>query len=780
MHPNFSNLRLRYTHEVDDPNVADLVLDLRLSSLNFDINHATIGNNTPFTSEMTFELNIEDTDSSSAGSLQQLSNLLNLHFPNTSIANTNNNRPNEARVRQITNLIQGATQDIEVDDAAPVPVTVGLFSSFFQRDQDRPDQLFNMGLSFLDINGAPSALPIIPNGSFQVLANPNGGVDNDLPAMSWAVKVKFHATSPSTGNASLVLYPRLDVDLVHTQTQQTSPPTVIILWESEIEAPDDSLEAFNNELRLAFEMTYLPENDAQQPVASPLGRVADEISDSITTLTNTIATNLSNTITTQLQPAGAHFTEDLGLWVLIRKGTDQLSFVNYLNYMDQVFCGTDDAVNEGIRSRAERIRSSRSLPFMNVDAYSAVKVATEAFVMVSCMANRGFTAEDIEELRRSVRLVNGVPNEAELNRFYDNYLERVNGAAGVLPYLAVIRRKLANDSIKNTSFDEAFNRYVSSNTEERLLGQCYGVISEKLNRPCFLELIWSYWHEESMMVQGLNAISRRFQNIRGGGKVDPLANLEIDPLRPLNNLLWGYIQDHQHRLTVRRRAYEYNHHYGISLQGEAAKEMRFADPRSKFIEAFHTLLNLVSRYFKQADDMTVRPDGFPILNGLRETHLILSEGAHNQYGDLPSTSRAEMLMEQWLLARPEFREFLPTRVMIAYPEPWMDRVAALNQMMGWSKTSVLHFNYLAIFGEKILLSIRFGNWADTGITADAASNWANFWRQEIQGYIHAYRAVTGVDLSADGIAAGQRVDVLQPSVHLYRRLQEQQNGRKVA
>ena len=203
--------------------------------------------------------------------------------------------------------------------------------------------------------------------------------------------------------------------------------------------------------------------------------------------------------------------------------------------------------------------------------------------------------------------------------------------------------------------------------------------------------------------------------------------------------------------------------------------MNFADPRSKFIEAFHTLLNLASRFYKQADDVTVVPDGFPVLNGLRETHLILGEGAGNQYGDLPSTSRAEMLMEQWLLARPEFRDFLPSRTMVAYPAPWMDRVSALNQLLGYTNTSVLHFNYLAIYGEKILLSIRFGNWANTAISSHNAANWAHFWRKEIQGYIHAYRAVTGVDLSADN--AMQRVDTLQPSIHLFRRLQEQRQAK---
>ena len=54
-------------------------------------------------------------------------------------------------------------------------------------------------------------------------------------------------------------------------------------------------------------------------------------------------------------------------------------------------------------------------------------------------------------------------------------------------------------------------------------------------------------------------------------------------------------------------------------------------------------------------------DAFPVLNALREVHLLLAEGANNQYRDLPWTARGEMLMQQWLLARPEFREFLPTQ-----------------------------------------------------------------------------------------------------------------------
>jgi hypothetical protein len=285
-----------------------------------------------------------------------------------------------------------------------------------------------------------------------------------------------------------------------------------------------------------------------------------------------------------------------------------------------------------------------------------------------------------------------------------------------------------------------------------------------------LELIWSYWHEEGMLVQTMNAISARFQNVRGPGERDPLAMVEIDPLRPLNNLIWGYIQDEYNRLSVMRRAYEYDHHYGLTLQGKAVPTIRPADSRSKFLEAFHNLLYLCAIFYKEDDDTTVISDGFPIMNALKEVHYLLAEGAHNQFGDLPSTSRQEMLIQQWLLARPEFREFLPTRIMVAYPEKWMDRVDAMKTLQSWTDVSVIHFHELGEFGEQILLSIRFGAW---GIVHDPvqAANWARFWRAEVQGYTHAYRAVTSVDLTSEVTDSRQAAArSVQPSVHLLNRL----------
>src|SRR5262249_32769755 len=113
-----------------------------------------------------------------------------------------------------------------------------------------------------------------------------------------------------------------------------------------------------------------------------------------------------------------------------------------------------------------------------------------------------------------------------------------------------------------------------------------------------------------------------------------------------------------------------------------------------------------------------------------------------------------------------------------YPEPWMDKVDAMKSVQGWTDVSVLHFRNLGVFGEKILLSIRFGNWNSVN-DRNQASLWARFWRTEIQGYIHAYRAATGVDLTAE-LTSDQRLELryIQPALLLQRRLVDMRRQRE--
>jgi hypothetical protein len=457
-------------------------------------------------------------------------------------------------------------------------------------------------------------------------------------------------------------------------------------------------------------------------------------------------------------------------WPRIRAAAQALSWDSYEHFMNVIVCGDKPfdgdppalGTRDGRTDTRKRVTDTApSLPYPEIEPYRVLKAATEVFMTVNCgvqedekiFDKRLFDGMDLFD--ESARLNRGL-KAGDLEAMWRRYLrpeDDGNGGMDILPYLALVRAKLHDVGIVKIADDPA---------EEKALMACAGILRHKLTLPTMIELIWSYWHEEAMLVQTLNAITWRFQN-RRTAKRDPLATLEIDPLRPLNPLIWGFVQDEVFRLTLPRRAYEYDHHYGLSLIGKAVGgPVQGADSRSRFLEAFHHLLNLVSIFYKEDDDTTVIADGFPVLNALKEVHLLLTQGAHNQYGELPWVARQEMLMMQWMLARPEMREFLPTRIMVAYPEPWMDRVEAMKTLQGWSTTPVLHFRDLAAFGEQILLGIRFTAWTKI-FDADTAGNWARYWRPEIQGYVHAYRAVTGVDLTA-------RVESTQPAIHLQRRL----------
>lgn len=475
-------------------------------------------------------------------------------------------------------------------------------------------------------------------------------------------------------------------------------------------------------------------------------------------------------------------TGDAALWAAIRNRTDAIRADRYEDFITRVLCsensdhqfldggnavcsgaGKTTAESIGEPSIADRRDDLRSVPSIyGVDAYNLLKLATQAFLLLEtgvairrrdpitgAVINSDLAEVDGEGSRTGEGL-----SFQSLSGKLETYLgQSLPGTSGGLPYLKRIVRAL---------FD--------TETPQQGLPYCLGVMRNRFSCPSLLELIWSYWHEEGMLVQTMNAICMRFQNRRGPQERDPLANLEIDPLRPLNNLLWGYIQDEYNRLTVPRRAYEYDHHYGLKLVGKAVPELRSADSRSKFIEAFHNLLYRTAGFYREDADTTVIADGFSLLSSLREVHLLLAEGAHNQFGDLPWTSRAEMLMMQWLLARPEMREFLRGRAMVPYTERWMGQVDSMKKLQGWTDTSVTHFRNLAVYGEQVLLSIRYGNWNEINDQANAKT-WARYWRPEIQGYIHAYSAACGIDLSEDIVdTRGAPARYAQPSSLLNERL----------
>ena len=446
----------------------------------------------------------------------------------------------------------------------------------------------------------------------------------------------------------------------------------------------------------------------------------------------------------------------------IRNRTAAIGFDRYKRFMDSIFCRQEDPQRVGVpKLFADRIQKHRdevsSLNIHGPYAYSVLALATQVFltlesgVVINDSGQPRIFDIEKERIRANDFSLTVGSLQADLTRYLDP-------AGGNLPYLNRILDNLI-------TLDER--------DPDEVLPYCDGVLQFRLSSPSLIELIWSYWLEEGMLVQTWNAIARRFQNRRGSSH-DPLGELEFDPLRPLNNLIWGFVQTEQNRLTVPRRAHEYVHHYGLSLVGKAVSDLNPADVRSKFIEAFYNLLAATARFYKEDSDTTVIADAFPLLTALKDVHLMLAEGAHNQFGDLTWTARGEMMTIQWMLARDEMKEFLRGRYMVPYQEGWMGAVDSMKKLQGWTDTTITHFYELAVTGERILLSIRYGDWSDIENIEDQAKNWARSWKPEIQRYIYAYQAVAGVDLSSDIVDSRDAATrYLQPSAHLQRRLAEQ-------
>lgn len=283
---------------------------------------------------------------------------------------------------------------------------------------------------------------------------------------------------------------------------------------------------------------------------------------------------------------------------------------------------------------------------------------------------------------------------------------------------------------------------------------CYGIVEGRVDNPLLMELIWSYWLEEAAVPRAMNALGLRFQN-RLSGPNDPLGNFELGPLRRANNLIWGWLQKSYQRLDSRRRGFEYEHSYGLRSSMVGHPMGPAADRRTRFVDSFHELIRLCHEFYLRDDDTTVVSDAFPLVNALRDLHLELAQGAHNQFGDLPCQARIETYAEMWILSRPEIREFLRSRDMVPYPEPWMGQVDAMRGLQRWGTVPAMHYNLLATRGERILLSVRYGNWTvDTN--PENAKNWARAWRSDIQSYHHALRTVTGLDVTAQPVAPSQR------------------------
>ena len=259
-----------------------------------------------------------------------------------------------------------------------------------------------------------------------------------------------------------------------------------------------------------------------------------------------------------------------------------------------------------------------------------------------------------------------------------------------------------------------------------------------------IELLWNYWLEEGLLPETIRIITATFANRHLRDRV-PVPLLGLSPLTPLHNELWAYAQDKPHRLKPRVRAALYAHEYGLTPAGRRAD--RVVETRTRFIPSFHRLLHTAARFFADLDDLTRQATNtYPLFIALRDCHLVLADGADNTYGAAVVTCRAEFLVMQHLLSEPDLGNFLGNP-MAVHTDPWIGIVDAMAALQGWETPSGALFLDLANTGERLLLSIRLGAWAGAGIGDAQVRTWVLAFRADVDHYIAAYRAVTGVDLA---------------------------------
>ena len=342
----------------------------------------------------------------------------------------------------------------------------------------------------------------------------------------------------------------------------------------------------------------------------------------------------------------------------------------------------------------------------------------------------------------------------------------LGGEAGdqTLPYLAVIRSKLPDIAIKLTPI-ESRSQTGRPNCHRHPAGQA----RQPLPARADLVVLARGRHAGADDERDHAALPERAR----AASAIRWRNLEIDPLRPLNNLLWGYVQDEQHRLTVVRAQLRVR----PPLRAAAGRQGRAsacsaADSRSKFLEAFHNLLHLCAVFFKQDDDTTVMADALPgaeraegsapdpVAGRAQPVRRPAVDGAHRDADAAVAAGAAGVPR----VPADAHHGRLPRAV--DGPRRRDEEAAGLDRHQRAALPQPRRSS-----ASRSLLSIRYGDWSDVQEPLQAF-NWARYWRPEIQGYIHAYRAVTGVDLAVE--TTDTKVDATLPSVLLQSRLATQQ------
>jgi hypothetical protein len=122
-----------------------------------------------------------------------------------------------------------------------------------------------------------------------------------------------------------------------------------------------------------------------------------------------------------------------------------------------------------------------------------LKVATEAYVAVNCGVNTIEKLKDQPDQAVLDRVGAEGLDPDEWNKWWEEYQIETNGSTSrTLPLLARIKQKLPDVRVVPA---------LQHDGDQQKMIECTEILQDKLTNPCLVELIWSYWHEEGLLVQ---------------------------------------------------------------------------------------------------------------------------------------------------------------------------------------------------------------------------------------------------------------------------------------
>ena len=358
-----------------------------------------------------------------------------------------------------------------------------------------------------------------------------------------------------------------------------------------------------------------------------------------------------------------------------------------------------------------------------VSAYDVLKTATELYMMAECgllpdetlmtqieklgtdagaaPARRASAADrELKKLRAMEGNVQG-RNKNDVGKLKSSYLSKLSRTIEVVPYYQLIIERLEDRPLKPD--------FVTDGAWD------YGILRDAATRPPMIELIWSYWHEEGMLRADDGRDARAVPEHEDPGGHDPLAEVRHRSAASAEQPLWGWIQDESDRLTVPRRAYEYDHEYGCRCWAARCRPMRPRRRRSQVPARRSTTCSSVREvFYKQDDDTTVIADGFPVLNALQGGAHAARRGSA-QPVRRPAMGRARRDADRAVDAGAPGDARVPRRAdhgrlrgAVDGPGRPDEADAAVDDI------TITHFRDLGVFGEQILLS----SGTATGCTGD--------------------------------------------------------------